>query len=247
MQIIIIGSPTSGKSAFLDLLNIQNNTFITDELFSYDNDTDFSKRLNSEWFSFFSTQCKKKNVDPELFRDYIIKNNTKIAEYLYSSGYQIVGDKCGAYILPVFHKKFIQMSKKNIKFIFCVRDCRAFISHSLYHYVRGLCLTSQWVHSTIDGACAHWVKYNQGLLKLIQYIPEENYVIFQFEKVVKDNAKVIQKISNLTEGLWTATLKEVEGYCCMHVDAWKIEHPEIDKHLSEDALRLMELYGYEYD
>jgi len=248
-QIIISGCPRSGTTALKDLLNTQRNTCITNELEFYVGDNaSFIERLESKWFNNFSRDCKKKNIDSVLFRDHILHDKTKTVSYLHSLGYQIVGDKFPGYIMSQVKDRIIQISKQNIKFIFCVRDCRDFISSSLRHYSKDINLrTNQWVKCTIHEACAHWVMYNKGLQELIQHIPSENHMIVQYEKAVKNNAKLIYRINKLTEGQWVATPEETVGYYAVHVDAWKTEYPDIDKYLSEDAFRLMELFGYDYD
>lgn len=250
-QIIITGCPRSGTTALKSLLNTQHSTCITNELKSYAGDNDaFAKRLNGRWYdNHFSQECKKKHVDPELFRNHIIEDKTRTVPYLHSLGYQIVGDKFPGYVMRTFHKRMIQHSKKDVKFIFCVRDCRGFVSSSLRRYLIGDLdfKANDWVYCTIQEACAHWVKFNKGLQELIQHIPTSNYMIVQYEKAVRNNDKLVQRISKLTEGQWTATPDETTNYHPVHVHEWKIEHPEIDKYLSEDVFRLMELYGYEYD
>ena len=249
MQIIISGSPRSGTTALKSLLNTQHNTCITNELKFYaGDDTAFAERLNSKFFNHFSDECKKKNIDPELFRDYIIEDKTRTPDYLHNLGYQVVGDKFPGYVLKNYHQRIIEHSRHDVKFIFCVRDCRGFISSSLRAYSRGKDPKfNQWVYCTIHEACAHWVKFNKGLLALIQHIPTDNYMILQYEKAVKNNSRLVKRINKLTEGQWTAAPDETTGYHPVHVDAWKIEHPYIDKYLSEDALRLMEIFGYDYD
>lgn len=248
-QIIISGCPRSGTTALKSLLNTQYNTCITNELKSYVGDNIvFAKRLNSKWFKKFSAECKKKNIDPTLFKDYIIEDKTKTPKYLHSLGYQIVGDKFPSYVLPNYHKKIIELSRTDIKYIFCVRDCRGFISSSLRAYVSGVNPKENgWVYCTIQEACGHWVKYNKGLQKLIQNIPTANYMIVQYEKAVKDTNKLVKRINKLTNGQWNARPDETTNYYPVHVDTWKTEHPTIDNYLSQDALRLMELYGYDYD
>lgn len=248
-QIIISGCPRSGTTALKDLLNTQHNTCITNELKFYAGDNAaFTERLESKWFNHFSQECKKKNIDSISFRDHILHDKTKTTEYLHGLGYQIVGDKFPGYLLSKVKNRIIQLSRKNIKFIFCVRDCRDFISSSLRHYSKDIDLiANQWIKCTIHEACAHWVMFNKNLQELTQHIPPENHMIVQYEKAVSDNAKLVYRINKLTEGQWMATPEETAGYHPVHVNAWKTEHPDIDKYLSEDALRLMELYGYEYD
>ena len=248
-QIIIAGCPRSGTTALKNLLNTQHNTCITNELKSYAGDNAaFIDRLNSSWFTNFSNECKKKNIDPELFRDYVIEDKTKTPEYLHSLGYQIVGDKFPGYVLPELSNRIMQQARKGVKCIFTVRDCRAFIASSLRFYTRGVDPNvNQWVFCTIHEACEHWVRFNKGLQDLIRNIAPENYMIVQYEKAVRNNTKLVKRINKLTEGQWTATPEETTGYHPVHVDTWKTEHPEIDQYLSEDALRLMELYGYDYD
>lgn len=248
-QIIISGCPRSGTTALKSLLNTQHNTCVTNELkFCAGNNDAFAERLNSSWFKKFSNECKKKNIDPELFRDHIIEDKIKTSKYLHSLGYQIVGDKFPGYVLPNYHKKIIELSRKGFKYIFCIRDCRGFISSSIRAYERGVNPKGNvWVYCTIHEACEHWVKYNKGLQALIQHIPSENYIIVQYEQAVRNNAKLVDRISKLTERQWSALPEETTDYHPVHVKAWETEHPDIDQHLSEDALRLMELYGYQYD
>ncbi len=247
-KIIIMGCPRSGTTALRDLLNTQHNTYLCNELAFYSNDkqVNFMKRLDGKWWKAFSEDCIKDGIDPDKFRSYIREDKLKSIEFLHHQGYEIVGDKFPSYVLPKYHTQMLDAEPNGTKFIFCIRDCRAFISSSLRHYKNGS-PRKHWVYCTIHEACAHWVQLNRGLIQLTHKLSSKNYIIVKYEDAVHDKEKLLKRIHKLTNNKWYGRIKDASDYYPVNVDAWKTEYPKIDHHLSEDALRLMELYGYNYE
>lgn len=249
-ELIIAGCPRSGTTALRNLLNTQHNTYLCNELSYYSSDSQehFMSRLNSEWWNTFCVNCKKDNINPEAFRSYITEDKLKSVDFLHSQGYEIVGDKYPLYVAQKHHKKLLEAANRGVKIILCVRDCRGFVSSSIRHYISSAHgKQSTWAYCTIHDACKYWTRFNRGLIQLTNKLPPESYMIVKYEEAVNNKEKLLRRLHKLTNNKWYGNINDTKDYHPVHVDSWKTEHPKIDYHLSEDALRLMELYGYDHD
>lgn len=251
-QIIIVGCPRSGSTALRNLLNTEEKTFIANEMRFYSGSTvSFIERVTGQWSDKFVKQCVEKGIDHEALVKCATQHVNKVPEFLKTQGFNVVGDKFPLYVLVSHMEGMLKSISSGVKFIFCVRDCRDFICSSLSHCEKGRnSANNSWVFDNIKDACDYWVKMNTGLLNLTRIIPAQNYIIAQYEKSVINVYQLMKNINKLSDGVWDLKpmqkLKVRDKYHPVHMGRWITEQPKINDSLSDGALRLMELYGYEY-
>lgn len=249
-RLLITGSPRSGTTAITELLCHDSNMFVTNEMQTYlfnpeshRQIADWKRRLDTlesgnivsyNWFlKKGATVGQVKSLPP----------GERCLDFQHSLGYDIVGDKLPHYInkLDIVNKRFCELY-----YIFTVRDPRAVIASSLRHHKKSMDegkAPAHWQFKSPEEACEMWVEFNSSLKHCLEQIHPSRYVLLRYEDCVQNAVRPLMMISALLD--YDIEVPNPKGsYYPVHLETWKDEIPDVNDHLSEECLKLMEDFGY---
>jgi hypothetical protein len=219
-KLIITGCPRSGTTAIMKLLNTHSQIKITQELSSFN--------------PFLSQDVIIEKSKDKLINDLIIEHGSPgFYDHL---DYSIVGDKLPDYCLPNYHESLLS---QDLKYVFCLRNCRGFVDSSVRHFNLGL--RSAWNFETYKDASCMWFNYNKSMLDFMFKLRPDQFILMRYEDAVLDIEEYLKRISKICN--FPIKLQNpFKDYYPVRVKAGKdIKLNDLSLH----AVKLMEIFGYD--